>query len=134
VQRLNQGLHARLVLVTAPAGYGKTTLLATWVQQSGLPVAWVSLDERDDDPVSFWSYFIASLQTLHPGVGHVIINLLHSPQSPPQDLLLGALLNEICLIQDEFLFVLDDYHAITSPAIHLAFHTCWSTCPHRCTW
>ena len=118
VQRLNQGLHARLVLVTAPAGYGKTTLLTTWVQQSGLSVAWISLDGRDDDPISFWSYFIASLQTLHPGVGHIIIDLLHSPQSPPQDLLLGALLNEICLIQDEFLLVLDDYHTITSPTIH----------------
>ncbi len=62
IQKLNDGLLARLVLVTAPAGYGKTTLLAKWVEQARMPVAWLSLDSRDNDPTSFWAYFIAALQ------------------------------------------------------------------------
>ena len=118
IQKLNDGLHARLVLVTAPAGYGKTTLLAKWVEQAGMPVAWLSLDSRDNDPTSFWAYLIAALQNLQPGVGSRSMGMLQSPVLPPQEALLGTLLNEISLISPEFLFVLDDFHAIDAQEIH----------------
>ena len=64
IKKLNDGLDSRLILVTAPAGYGKTTLLSNYIQQSDVPVAWISLDDRDNEPIRFWSYLIAALQTL----------------------------------------------------------------------
>jgi LuxR family maltose regulon positive regulatory protein len=106
-----------LVLVTAPAGYGKTTLLAKWIEQAGLPATWLSLDSRDNDPTSFWLYFIAALQNLQSSACNNSLGLLQAAVSPPQEALLGTLLNEISLISSEFLFILDDFHTINSPEI-----------------
>ncbi len=129
VERLEQGTERKLTLVSAPAGFGKTTLLAEWLgatAASERPAAWVSLDQRDNDPALFWAYFIAALQTLRSGIGESALSLLHSPQPPPIEALLGTLLNEITAIPDDpsrgssqrFVVVLDDYHLIDAEPIH----------------
>lgn len=118
ILKLNKGLHTKLVLVTAPAGYGKTTLLSIWVEQTGMPIAWISLDNRDNDPTSFWTYFIAALQTLQPDTGNQTITMLQTPQLPPNEVLLGSLINDISAIPHDFLLVMDDFHAIDTAGIH----------------
>lgn len=118
IDRLNHGLRTRLTVVSAPAGFGKSTLLSTWIHQSKIPFAWVSLDERDNDPLRFWGYFLAALQTLEPQIGSEALPMLQSPQHPPFETILTELLNEIAMEIDEFAFVLDDYHEIHSPEIH----------------
>ena len=118
IERLNEGLRRNLTLVSAPAGYGKTTSLSTWIGKTRMPCAWVSLDERDNDPARFWSYFIAALQTLHPGAGSTARAMLQSPQPPPVETALSDLINEIALLPEDFLFVLDDFHAVKDPQIN----------------
>jgi LuxR family maltose regulon positive regulatory protein len=118
IRKLDDGLKARLVLVTAPAGYGKTTLLSRYIEHSNRPFAWLSLDDRDNEPTRFWSYFIASLQTLEGAFGRTAQAMLLSPQPPPIENILVNLLNEIALMPDEFIICLDDYHAITASTIN----------------
>src|SRR5438105_1006976 len=84
--RLNRGAESKLTLVSAPAGFGKTTLLADWlaaVAVDGRTVTWLSLDQSDNHPASFWTYLIAALQTAEPHIGASAISLLQSPQPPP---------------------------------------------------
>lgn len=121
--RLNAAHNAQnhtplLTLVSAPAGFGKTTLLGEWLRQSGRRTAWVSLDADDNDPIRFWTYFIAALQKVHPDAGKTALALLHSPQPPHFDAYLTALLNDITALDDMFIYVLDDYHVINSKPIH----------------
>jgi LuxR family maltose regulon positive regulatory protein len=130
----------KLTLVSAPAGFGKTTLLSDWAAQvtSGLedtapefardrtaygPVAWLSLDEGDNDPVRFLTYIIAALQMIEGHLGEDALGGLLSPKSPPRGSVLTALINQIAAIPHSFVLVLDDYHVITAQAIHedLAF-------------
>jgi LuxR family maltose regulon positive regulatory protein len=118
VGRLSAGLHRKLTLVSAPAGFGKTTLLSEWVAGCGQPVAWVSLDGDDNDPTRFWSYFIAALQTVHPGVGEASLAALQSPHSPSIETLLTGLINQVAEIPDPFALVLDDFHMITASQVH----------------
>ena len=104
IERLDQGTERKLTLVSAPAGFGKTTLLAEWVAgtaASDRPAAWVSLDQSDNDPALFWAYFVAALQTVQSGVGEGALSLLHSPQPPPIESVLTALINEINAIEDD---------------------------------
>lgn len=109
----------KLTLVSAPAGFGKTTLLAEWVAAVPTrPVAWVSLDQSDNDPAVFWSYLITALQHIQPGLGERSLTLLQSPQPPPIESVLMTLLNELTAVEGEFVLILDDYHVITTPAIH----------------
>src|SRR5438552_2585615 len=82
-QRLNDGMIRRLTTISAPPGFGKTTLLSEWILQSQYPVAWVSLDAGDTDPVRFWSYLIAALQTLYANIGDQALALLQSSQPLP---------------------------------------------------
>ena len=112
VERLNEGLAAghRLTLVSAPAGFGKTSLVGGWVADCGRPVAWLSLDEGDGDPSRFLSYLIAALQTVAPGIGEGVLTVLQSPQPPPPESTLTALLNDISAIPSAVVLVLDDYH------------------------
>lgn len=119
-ERLNAGMNRRLILVSAPAGYGKTTLLSDWAHRSelGPRVAWISLDKGDNDPVRFWAYFVAALGGLQPGFGENALALLHSPQPPPIETVLAPLINEITTISVDFALVLDDYHIIESQPIH----------------
>ena len=85
-ERLNRGVESKLTLVSAPAGFGKTTLLAEWlasVPADGRSAAWLSLDQGDNEPASFWTYLIAALQTVAPGVGASALAMLQTPQPPP---------------------------------------------------
>ena len=116
--RLDDGLRARLTLVCAPAGFGKTTLLGTWISVRQRSTAWVALDDRDNDPTRFWAYFLAALQTLQPDVGIPAQAMLQSPQPPPLEAILTSVLNEISELPAEILLVLDDYHAVENPDIH----------------
>ena len=122
--RLDEGVRRDLTVVSAPAGFGKTTLLADWSRQSGLPVAWVSLDERDDDPVRFLSYLLAAIGTIHDGFGESTRAFLGSlPSSEELEPVLTALSNEILELPQDFVLVLDDYHVLRSRVVHdaLAF-------------
>ena len=120
IERLREGLHYNLILISAPAGFGKTTLLSEWVHQnqSRIRTAWVSLDEGDNDPVRFWDYFITALQKLQPACGEKSLKLLHSPQPPLIEPLLTALINDLVGILGDFMVVLDDYHLIESQKIY----------------
>jgi LuxR family transcriptional regulator, maltose regulon positive regulatory protein len=123
-ERLDEGARRDLTVVSAPAGFGKTTLLADWSQRSELPVAWVSLDERDDDPVRFLLYVIAAVETIHEDFGTTTRAFLGSLQSREElEPVLTALSNEILELPGDFVLVLDDYHSVRSEAIHgaLAF-------------
>jgi ATP/maltotriose-dependent transcriptional regulator MalT len=120
-ERLNRGAGSKLTLVSAPAGFGKTTLLADWlgtVAVGGRTVTWLSLDQSDNHPASFWSYLIAALQTAEPQIGASAISLLQSPQPPPIETILSTLLNELTRISHDLVLVLDDYHVIDAGEIH----------------
>ena len=116
--KLITGLNSRLVLVTAPAGYGKTTLLSKQLRAANLPTAWVSLDDRDNEPIRFWSYFIAALQTLDADQGKTAKAMLISAQPPPLENILTSLINDIANQEDDFTLCLDDYHVITRAEIN----------------
>ncbi|MCA9912366.1 MAG: LuxR family transcriptional regulator, partial [Anaerolineae bacterium] len=120
IDRLNAGKHGKLTLISAPAGFGKTTLITEWISANNLQVAWLSLDEADSDPVRFLNYIVAALQTIEPEIGAGILNLLESPQPPPIASLLTPLLNELTVIPYEFVLVLDDYHVLDSQEIDTA--------------
>jgi LuxR family maltose regulon positive regulatory protein len=128
IERLNAGLHRKLTLVSAPAGFGKTTLLSEWIagcgrSQPSVRIAWLSLDKGDNDPARFWAYSIAALHTIHEDVGEAALAALPSPQSPPIESILTTLINEITAIPDGLVLVFDDYHVIEAQPIHdaLAF-------------
>ncbi len=114
VERLTEGLAAgnRLTLVSAPAGFGKTTLVGEWVAGCGRPAAWLSLDGGDSDPNRFLTYLIAALQTVAPGIGEGVLTVLQSPEPPPLEPTLTALLNDITTIPGDVVLVLDDYHVL----------------------
>ncbi len=111
VERLQQGMDRALTLISAPAGFGKTTLLAQWLAQSGLPVAWLSLEAEDNDPTRFLFYLIAALQTLDAQLGATALAMLRTPQPPPPETVLAVLTND--LVErggGDVALVLDDYH------------------------
>ena len=113
-ERLSRGAESALTLVSAPAGFGKTTLLAEWLAAApadGRSVAWLSLDQRDNDPALFWTYLVAALKTAAPGVGAGALSLLQPPQ-PPNEAGLVTLLNDLDAISNDVVLVLDDYHVI----------------------
>jgi len=148
IARLNEGLHRKLTLISAPAGFGKTTLVSSWIDdlrfaiddlvatsinndaivnpKSGAlrriqnRVAWLSLDEGDSDLIRFLSYLVAALQTIAPNIGAGVVGGLHSPQPPPTEAILTALLNDIATVPDHFVLVLDDYHLIDAKAVDTA--------------
>jgi LuxR family maltose regulon positive regulatory protein len=115
--RLEAGLQGKLCLLDAPAGFGKTTLLAQWCAGAGR-VAWVSLDEGDNEPARFWAYVIGALRTVEPGVGAAALLALRRPSVDLRRTLLPSLLNELSTLDSRLVLVLDDYHAVTNPACH----------------
>jgi LuxR family transcriptional regulator, maltose regulon positive regulatory protein len=131
--RLQAGFACSLTLITAPAGFGKTTLVSEWIGAYGIPnteygmslpafhaeVCWLSLDEGDNDPVRFWTYVIAALQTVHTKLGTNALLLLQSAQPTP-DAMLATLINELNGCTAPIVLVLDDYHRITHPLIQQA--------------
>jgi LuxR family maltose regulon positive regulatory protein len=116
IERLREGLNYKLVLVSAPAGFGKTTLISEWIRSSRplIPTAWLSLEEGENDPIRFWDYLIASLRTICPDCGKKALSILHSSQLPPIESLLTMLINDLSNITGNFVIVLDDYHLIES--------------------
>lgn len=116
LERLNASQS--LTLVLAPAGYGKTTLLSTWLEAYPLPNAWLSLDERDDDPVAFVSYLVEALHALFPEAANNTLTLANGVTLPSSEILSRNLLNDLSAIQQDFVLVLDDYQFIRQPAIH----------------
>lgn len=120
--RLNEGLNGRFTLVSAPAGFGKTTLIADWGKQleaSGVcRLAWVSLDQNDNDLVRFFTYFIVALQKVMPDLGTVTLEQLYAPQTSPLEATLVTLINDLAASNQTIVLVLDDYHLITNPEIH----------------
>jgi LuxR family maltose regulon positive regulatory protein len=119
IRRLNEGLQLgrQLTLISAPPGFGKTTLLGEWIQHTGQVVGWISLDQDDNDPARFWAYFIAALQTVHAQTGEIALAQLRSSQKWSKALLID-LINEMALIPDPMTLILDDFHLITQHQIH----------------
>jgi LuxR family transcriptional regulator, maltose regulon positive regulatory protein len=120
VAALGEGLARRLILVCAPAGFGKTTLLADWAPAGNRPVAWLSLDSADNDPVRLWRYVVAALDRARPGIGERVGPLLGPPAPPSFEGLVTALINELATQrgEGEVLLVLDDYHLIDAQQVH----------------
>jgi len=119
IERMRRGAESKLTLISAPAGFGKTTLLAEWLASGpagGLSAAWLSLDESDNQPVSFWTYLVTALQTVAPEVGASALPLLHSGQSPIETVL-ATLLNELGAVPHDIVLVLDDYHVVDGPDV-----------------
>jgi LuxR family maltose regulon positive regulatory protein len=128
IQRLNDGVaQSRLTLISAPAGYGKSTLLCEWVSQISLPVAWLSLERGENVPARFWNYFITAFNAIPQvslaGIGESISQVLHSSQPAPIEAELIKLVNDFSSLEERVVLVLDDLHAITETQIHqdLAF-------------
>jgi LuxR family maltose regulon positive regulatory protein len=120
IERLDAGLDRKLTLISAPAGFGKTTLLSNWVGRLDRPVAWVSLDKGDNDQTSFLIYFVAALQTIETGICETVQAMFQAPQPPPIESVLTELINEVASIEQNFVLVLDDYHVIDAQAVHNA--------------
>jgi LuxR family transcriptional regulator, maltose regulon positive regulatory protein len=116
-ERLDHGTASKLTLVSAPAGFGKTTLVTEWLAAGPAAanerlVAWLSLDRADNDPASFWTYVIAALRTVASEVGESALTLLQAPQPPPIETVLTVLLNDLGTTAGDIVLVLDDYHVI----------------------
>lgn len=117
LKQLDEGLQGKLVLISTPPGFGKTTLVSNWIATQDLPAAWLSLDTEDANPRRFLTYLVAALQNALPAVGASVSSALDSAQMPPADSILTALLNEIAATGRAFVLVLDDYHVIDSNEI-----------------
>jgi LuxR family maltose regulon positive regulatory protein len=118
IDRLNQGLHRKLLLISAPAGFGKTTLVSAWRNESEIPFCWVTQDESDNDIGRFLAYFIAALQSLDIDADEQLLTLIQPPRPSPIESILIPLINQITSSHQEFVMVLDDYHLIQNPEIH----------------
>src|SRR5438105_10319173 len=120
IERLDDGLHRKLTLISAPAGFGKTTLLSTWVAGCRRPVAWLSLDEGDNELTRFLIHLVASLRTIAAGIGETVLGPLQSPQPPATESVLTALLNDLTTTPGNLVLVLDDYHVIDATPVDSA--------------
>jgi len=120
IEKINIGFSRKMTLISAPAGYGKTTLLSEWINQSKNPVGWLSLDQQDNDLKRFLAYLIASLQSIPIEVNEQIFAYLHTQQSNLFERFLIPLINQISMIESHFTLILDDYHLIQSQDVHEA--------------
>jgi LuxR family maltose regulon positive regulatory protein len=117
IAELNTCLDKTLILISAPAGYGKTTLVSSWLQEIKIPSSWLSLDEGDDDPIRFLQNFLAALQKIVPTIQPDLLSLLQRSQPAPNDMLLNILINEIAAHGPPFVLILDDFHVIHAQPI-----------------
>jgi LuxR family maltose regulon positive regulatory protein len=131
IERLNSGLNRKLTLISAPAGFGKTTLVSEWVhrigaQRDAVQVAWLSLDEDESDLVRFLAYLIAALQTIEADMARGVLSALQSPGAasgttpPAAEAILTSLINDVAALPDPIVLVLDDYHLIESSPVDKA--------------
>ncbi len=118
ITRMDQGFARKLTLLSAPAGFGKSTLTIDWIHQHKIPAAWFSVDKADNDPLHFLTYVILGLQGLEAGIGKAALTMLQSPQPPPIETILVNLINDVISIPTKFALVLDDYHLIDARPIH----------------
>lgn len=124
IEKLNEGLHRKLTLISTPAGFGKTTLVTEWLNGRDINqylTAWVSLDEGDNDPMRFLSYFIAAMietNGLDNDFGKSMLSMLQSTQPPSTDAIISLIINEITTISGKILIALDDYHLISVQQVH----------------
>ncbi len=116
-EKLNLGLSRKLIVISAPAGFGKTCLLSDWIHQQKIPTAWYSIDKGDNDPAEFLSYIISGIQSIHAAFGQSALKLLKSPNEPSPESITGLLINDILEINQDFLLVLDDFHLISDNEI-----------------
>jgi LuxR family maltose regulon positive regulatory protein len=122
-EKLNSGLQKKLIHISAPPGYGKTSLVSDWINSRGISASWYSLDIRDNDPVIFLNYVIAGLKTLNQSIGKRTLELINAPQRPDIESIIGLLINDIQNLNLDFLLVLDDYHLIDSIEVHVVTRT-----------
>ena len=120
LEQLNEGLHSKLTLISAPAGFGKTTLVSEWLADCERPTAWLSLGDGDSDPTSFLTYLVAALRGVAATLGEGVGAALESPQPPPSEAILTTLINEMSAVPDAFILVLDDYHVIDAKPVDKA--------------
>ncbi len=118
IQKLQGILNHSLTLVSAPAGFGKTTLLSQWIQNSHITTTWLSLEDAENDPTRFWEYFIEAIRKISASTGEKVLRFLHSSQPIPIESTLNVLLNDITTMQEDFVLVLDDYYFIHFEAVH----------------
>lgn len=120
LEKLNQarGRGSHCVLVSAPAGFGKTTLVVDCARQSGRSFAWLALDEGDNNLLRFWRYIDAALATIDSRIGEGLRPALYAAQAPAIQQIITGLVNDIISLEKEFILVLDDYHVIELPTIH----------------
>ncbi len=120
---LSKALTSSLTLVSAPAGYGKSTLVSSWLLETDIPSAWLSLDEGDNDPIRFMQYFIAALQKIVPAIQPDLLGILQEKQPAPFESLLNIIINEIDRCATPLVLVLDDFHTIQAePALEMVTH------------
>lgn len=122
IARLDAGIREGhpCAFVIAPAGSGKTTLISQWIREKHISAAWVSLDKEDNDPVRFWTYVCAAMQSIEVNLAQKAFQLLQSPQLPSDEVFLNTLLNEVAAYETQFSLVLDDYHLIETLSVHRA--------------
>jgi LuxR family maltose regulon positive regulatory protein len=122
-ERLEEATNRELVLVSTPTGFGKTTLLASWARGTEKPVAWLSLDREDNDPIRFWRYIIGAVDKVYEGISERALLLLNGPPRPNVRSVITSLVNELAASSGELVLVLDDYHLVESHSVHdsLAF-------------
>src|SRR5437667_2619364 len=118
LERLNAGLSGKITLVSAPAGFGKTTLIAQWVQTINRPTVWLSLDEHDNDLRVFERSLTAALQSAFPEAFHGIASLFEAPRFPSVEHVISLFINDLADIPDDLILVLDDYHLMRTSEIH----------------
>jgi ATP/maltotriose-dependent transcriptional regulator MalT len=115
--KLSKSLKAKLTLVSAPAGFGKSTIVSEWIHEKKIPAAWYSIDNNDNDVVEFLNYIILSIQNVQKDIGQHAIELLKSPNPPSVESIVKLLINDITNINNNFVLVLDDFHLITKTEI-----------------
>jgi LuxR family maltose regulon positive regulatory protein len=118
ISKLNEGMNAKLTLLSAPAGYGKSTAIGEWAKQCRVPVAWVSLDKQDNEWGPFWSCMVSAVRERIPSFGQSITDLLTNALNTSQETIMRALLHELISVTGELVIVLDDYHLIELSLIH----------------
>jgi len=120
IAELNKSTGVKLTLISAPAGFGKTTLVSMWARQVSMPVVWLSLDKDDNDLARFLAYIITAFQKIQADIGKDALAVLHTPQSPSHEIVLTSLLNDLAAIQGGLILVLDDYHLVQAQRVHEA--------------
>lgn len=118
MERLQNGVSLPVTILSAPPGYGKTTILAQWAEEAKQKIGWITLDRYDNDPAVFLEHFVRAMQSIQPGIGKAVFSMLQADKKPKMEDVLKKLLDDVALVLSDFVIVLDDYHLITSRPVH----------------